>query len=422
MHEDFLHYIWRYLKFSTTDLKTTCGQPIEILYNGLYLEQEGPDFFNAKIKIGGQIWAGNVELHLRSSDWYAHQHQKDTNYNNVILHVVWEHDCEVHTQHQQFIPTLELHTITDIQLLQRYKHSFAEKKKVPCSNNLSDLSKEHLRLIQQQWLVERLSFIAEDLVPTLEQTKNHWEEVFLKRLFAYFGTKINKEVFADAITRTPYACLMQEGNNECQLTALLFGQLGMLDDVNESDAYFLELKQTYAYLKYKYQLDATPFRVQYFRLRPDNFPTIRVAQFANLLSKRKSFFFEMNGFEKLAQFYEYFESQAPAYWNNHYRFGETSERVYPKKMSQSFIDLLLINVVFPMLYAYHRENSPEYLDRIVEFYEQLPAEKNALIEQFSSEAFDKKHAGNTQALLHQYKHKCSQKKCLLCPVGIQIMR
>src|SRR5690554_1988986 len=420
MKEDFLHYIWKFQKFNTSDLKCTEGNVISILYNGEYLSSSGPDFFNAKIIIGNQLWVGNVEIHLKSSDWYAHQHHQDLNYQNVILHVVWEHDVDIVNRFGLPIPTLEFREIVDKRLLKRYNTSFYNSI-LPCKENLSHVEKDKIHWWQLQLMLNKLNDKSSIIEQKLSTVNNYWEEVFTQQLFKNFGTLVNGEAFEQVFIQTPYRVFNKVRDNAVTLEALLFGQAGMLPR-EPIDSYTRELVKEYELLKTKYQIQPISGRIEFFKLRPDNFPTIRISQFCDLISRNKSLFFELMSIISLGDFYEKLTAEASNYWKSHYVFDKQSIKVKNKGLTISFIELLLINTILPFKYAYDKLNKENIADSVLNVYEEMNFEKNQIVDIYPEEYFHKRNALHSQSLVYLNKVYCRQKRCMSCEVGVQIIK
>ena len=420
MKEDFLHYVWRFLKFETSNLSTTNGKPVVILDNGSYNQLSGPDFFNAKIEIDNQLWAGNVEIHIRSSDWYAHQHQTDINYQNVILHVVFEDDLEVVDRFGFPLPTLELKNLITPDLIEFYKNQFLNTKKLKCDNLLYNISREKIEIYQNQLLLKKLDAKAIEIHSLLKQNTNYWEHIFCAKLFRNFGTIQNADTFEYLINAIPYKLLLSLQNNFHSLESLLYGMANMLA-INPVDHYTSELKKEYSFLKNKFSLPELLIRVDYFKLRPDNFPTLRISQFVQCMIKNKSMFFELMAMSTLNDYYTFFNVQASEYWNNHYVFDKLSAKESVKNLSKNFIDLLLINTILPFKYAYYKDNSETIVDTIFETYQQIKFENNSVTSIYPKQFFRKESSLDSQSLVYLNKEFCSKIKCLSCTIGTNIL-
>jgi len=418
--EDFLHYVWKYLRFDLTDLHTTEGLPIQIINNGLYLQESGPDFFNAKIQIGDQLWAGNVEVHVYASDWYAHHHQDDIAYQNVILHVVWENDCTVMRSANESIPTLELKPRIAPELIDKYLKKIIVHSELPCKNQLSTVSIEKIHWFQEELLIKRLNEKCSTIAQKLAQNTNYWESAFIQLLAKNFGTKVNGAAFEATLQSIPYAILQKLRHDINQLEAVLFGQSNILPEPPQ-DAYTRKLSGTYLYLKHKFQLNPTTIRMEFFKLRPDNFPSIRMSQFAQLIAKYDSLFFEMLSIHTHDELIKFFHTKANDYWNNHFVFDKPAQREKEKKTSKAFIELILINTVLPFQYAYYKDRNADVLDRVVGIYHEIAFEDNAITKKYDSRFFRKQSAADSQSLLYLNRYFCQDKKCLHCTIGTTIL-
>lgn len=420
MKEEFLHYVWRFLKFDVRNLHTVDGLPVQIVQQGNYEQTSGPDFFNAQIYIDNQLWVGNVEMHVKSSDWYLHNHQSDKNYQNVILHVVWEHDVEVMNHFGIVIPTLILKEFVKENLIASYNASFMHPQ-LPCLNYLSNVDVHKIHWFQNELLIHKLDKKSAIIESNLLINKDFWEELFTQKVFRNFGTKINGDFFEEVIKSIPYSIINKLRSDAFQIESLLFGQANMLPEL-PIDHYTKELKKEYEFIKKKFDLSPVSNKVEYFRLRPDNFPTIRISQFALLLSSNNSLFFELIHSKGIGEMRRSLKTQTSEYWNNHYVFDKSSVKVNTKSLSTSFVDLLLINSVLPFRYAYNKTHYEEYLEDVIMLYEQLKFEKNAVVDLYPETFFRKDNALDSQSLVYLNTHLCTHKKCLSCTIGNEILK
>jgi hypothetical protein len=421
MREDFLHYVWQYL-FLGNDLKSTGGEAIHIFKKGLHNLGEGADFFNAKIQIEKQIWAGNVEIHLKSSDWYAHNHQEDSNYDAVILHVVWEHDMEIYRKDNTIIPTLELKGLVSKTVLEHYYTLFDKKKNfINCEQNIKQVDP----FIWQNWLeklyFERLSDKAELINKLLQETNNDWEAVLFLLMLKNFGLKINGNAFLTLGKSIDFSIFRKELNKPLALEALLFGQAGMLNQSKE-DVYFKDLKKEYNYYQKKYQLKAlVQNQVQFFRLRPPNFPTIRLAQLVDLYSKQKQLVAKIIKIKTLKDAYAFFDVATSVYWETHYNFDLESKK-REKKLTKSFINLLLINTIIPFQFLYHRAHQITNDSTSLNLMQELKQEKNSIVNRFENLGIKINNAQESQAILQLKNNYCNKHNCLSCAVGNALLK
>ncbi|HEX9601380.1 MAG TPA: DUF2851 family protein, partial [Mariniflexile sp.] len=364
MQEDFLHYIWKHKKMDLNTLKTTQGEVVSVTSVGQHNFNSGPDFFNAQLKIGNQLWAGNVEIHVKASDWFLHNHEQDKAYDNVILHVVWEHDTEVFRSDNTTIPTLQLKEFTSKDVLNNYEKLFSKNGKwINCENDFASVDGFVLSNWLERLYFERLERKSETIQNLLKETKNDWEAVFFIMLAKNFGLKVNGESFYSIAKAIDFSVVRKSQANQQTLEALLFGQAGLLEQDVEN-AYYLELVDAYQFLKHKFKLENNAvLPLQFFRLRPPNFPTIRLSQLASLYYEHKTLFSNVIEAENLEDFYKLFKVSAASFWNSHYTFQKTS-KTSSKKLTKSFIDLLLINTVLPIKFCYAKEKGQE-VDSII---------------------------------------------------------
>lgn len=421
MQEDFLHYIWKYKAFDSLGLKTTKGEPISVQQLGQHNLNAGPDFFNAQLVIAQQLWAGNVEIHIKSSDWYVHHHETDKAYDNVILHVVWQHDTEIFRKDNSEIPTLELKPFVDNTLISKYQKLMKSKSWINCENSFPEIDKFLLNNWLERLYIERLKRKSEVIEHLLETTNNDWEAVLFIMLLKNFGLKVNAEAFFSLGKSIEFSIVRKIQTSLVSLEALLFGQAGLLENDLE-DPYFMELKSEYLFLKQKFQLSSgyiTP--LQFFRLRPLNFPTIRLAQIANLYHQRQHLFSQLLASDTIDSFYKLFELSTSPYWKTHYTFKKTS-KVSEKKLSKSFIHLLLINTIIPVKFYYAKQNGEPIEEQLIELMQNLPSEKNTIIEGFNRLQKTSTSALDSQALVQLKTEYCDKHQCLKCAVGNSLLR
>ncbi|RTZ02943.1 DUF2851 family protein [Flavobacterium sp. RSP49] len=421
MKEDFLHYLWKFKKFDTLNLKTFNGEEITIVTVGQYLELAGPDFFNAQITIANQKWAGNVEIHLKSSDWYVHHHEQDSGYENVILHVVWEHDTEVFRSNNSEIPVLELKKYVDKATLENYQSLMAPKSWIFCEKQINKIDGFVFKNWQERLFFERLERKAKSIFDLLEQTNHDWEAVLFCLLAKNFGLNTNGELFFNMAQNIPFSVLRKESFEIENLEALIFGTAGLLDSDKE-DTYFKDLKFRYFYLTHKYQLEqGGQAPVQFFKHRPDNFPTIRLSQFANLYHSQVHLFSKISVLNSLKSSYDLFQVSASEYWLNHYQFDKESPKKR-KSLSKSFIDLIVINTIIPLQFAFAKSQGKEISEDLIRLLEEVSPEKNAIIDKFKSFGVLAASAFDTQSLLQLKMEYCNAGKCLECAVGMELLK
>ncbi|RTY90261.1 DUF2851 family protein [Flavobacterium sp. GT3R68] len=421
MKEDFLHYLWKYKKFDTANLRTAQGEDILLIDGGQYLQLAGPDFFNAQLIIGNQKWAGNVEIHIKSSDWYLHHHETDAAYENVILHVVWEHDAEIFRINNTEIPVLELKNHVPKDTLSNYHSLLTPKSWIFCEKQIATIDAFHFTNWQERLFFERLERKSKPIQDLLESTKQDWEAVLFCLLAKNFGLNTNGEAFLNSAQSVPFSIIRKESFEVENLESLLLGTTGLLAAEKE-DAYYKDLQFRYSYLQHVYQIEKwhiTP--VQFFKHRPDNFPTIRLSQLANLYHQQRQLFSKMIAAHSIKDMYKLFTVSASPYWETHYQFDRNS----PKKikiLSKSFIDLLIINTIIPIQFAYAQSQGKEIAEHLIELLQQVAPEQNAVIEKFDSFGIISKHAFDSQSLLQLKNEYCNKSRCLECGIGMTLLK
>lgn len=424
MNEDFLHYIWKFQLFDHANLLTNEGEKLSVIKAGIHNFDSGPDFFNAHIKIGNTTWAGNLEIHSKSSDWYLHQHHTDAAYDHIILHVVYDDDREVHRSNGLKIPSLSLKNRIDLKLLNNYRDLIENLLWIPCSNQIDNVPE----FIKLHWLdrmlAERLEYKSKKIESWLSMNKNNWEETFYQALAKNFGFKINAVPFELLSTSLPFTQLSKHKDNIFQLEALLFGQAGLLKGFQFKDAYPLRLQKEYEFLAHKFKLRPIESHLwKFMRMRPANFPSIRISQFANLLHNSKNIFSESMEEENIESLRTKYRLKASEYWYDHYRFDKKSTALGVKKMSESSSNNILFNTVAPFLFIYGRKKGEEkYVDRSFQLLEKCQAESNKIIRSWRKLGMPADSSYHSQALLHLKNDYCDQKKCLNCAIGNEIIK
>ncbi len=420
MSEELLYYIWQQKLFNTHRLKTTQGEDLSIIHCGIRNHDAGPDFTQAKIRINGDLLAGNVEIHVRSSDWKKHKHQSDRAYSNVILHVVY--DDEMKSDSACTLPTLELKDKIELQFLSRYRQLMASSSWIPCESQIARVDEFIIKSGLHRILIERLEQKTGDIIGRFRQNKNNWEETFYQITARNFGLKINADTFDLLAKSLPLGIIARHKNSLAQIEALVFGQAGMLHKTFNDD-YPRSLKKEYLFLKKKYNLEPLqPHLWKFMRLRPPGFPTIRLAQFSMLLHSSTHLFSKMLDAESARQIAGLFRCEPSSYWLNHYRFDTASKNIR-KPVGEDFIQTLIINAVIPMMFIYGKSKGNSVIqDKALNFLEQLSSEKNAIISKWRSLGIKSGSAFESQALLQLKNQYCSHKRCLDCFVGNQILR
>ena len=355
MKEDFLHYIWKYKKMDVANLKTSNNESVQIVSGGQQNLNSGPDFFNAQLKIDDQLWAGNVEIHIKSSDWFVHNHEIDSAYDNVILHVVWEHDTEVFRKDNTQIPTVELKNYVSKEALGNYQKLFSKSDKwINCEHDFISVDEFTITNWLERLYFERLERKSKDIEKLLESSANNWEAVLFKMLAKNFGLKVNGESFLSIANSIDFSIVRKQQSNLTSLEALLLGQAGLLEE-SIQEPYFIELFNDYKFLTQKFNIsNANVTPLQFFRLRPPNFPTIRLSQLANLYHQHQNIFSKIIESDSIEDFYKLFKVGTSSFWETHYTFGKIS-KASKKKITKSFIDLLLINTIIPIKFSYSKQ-------------------------------------------------------------------
>lgn len=421
MKEDFLHYVWKYQKLTSLELQTVKGEAISILHPGYYLETAGPDFFNAQIIIGDQKWAGNIEIHLNSSDWYLHNHERDAAYNNVILHVVWEHDSDVFSPNNVEIPVVELRDFVKSDLLLSYKHLLAQKSWIFCENQIQQVNQFVITNWQERLFFERLERKSQSVFDSLLATNNDWEAVLFLLLAKNFGLNTNGVSFFKIAQSIPFSVIRKEASDLQNLEAFFFGMAGLLEN-NKEDVYYKDLQFRFYYLLQKYSIEKVNIEpLQFFKHRPDNFPTIRLAQLASLYHQEKNLFSKITNEFSLPLLYERFAVTTSEYWQTHYQFDKISPKK-SKKLTKSFVDLLLINTIIPIQFAYAKNQGKEIAEELILLMQSLDPESNAILDKFKSFGISAKNAFEAQTLLQLKSEYCNKSRCMECAIGAELLK
>lgn len=421
MKEDFLHYIWKHKLFSQDNLETTEGEKIDILNTGSHNIDAGPDFFNAKIKIGKTLWAGNVEIHLRSSDWEKHNHHIDKAYDNTILHVVFENDAKLTGKQNLKIPTLALGEKINRKFITRYEGLISSRHRIPCEEEISKVNSFTIDSWLERMLVQRLERKSTDILQRFEQNKNNWEETFYHLIAKNFGFKLNAQPFEELSRALPLSVLAKHKNNLLQTEAMLFGAAGLLGK-KYSEEYPRLVKKEFDFLKTKFKLPESihsPWK--FLRLRPANFATIRIAQFAELVHRSSHLFSKILECETTNQLIKLFDVSASEYWNTHYVFGKSSAS-RQKNLGSTAIENIIINTAAPVIFAYGMYRREEnFKERALKFLEDIPTENNSIIKKWESLQIKSDSAFRSQALLELMNQYCVEKKCLSCSIGNKLI-
>lgn len=421
MQEDFIHYLWKFKKISGPDLKTTQGKSIVIKSLGQHNHHSGPDFFNSKVEIDGQLWAGNVEMHIRSSDWYKHGHDDDPAYDNVILHVVWKHDAEITRRSEVDIPVLEVSSFIPDDIILSYTRLFTYKNDqfINCEKLVGTLDPFKITMWLEKVYIQRLEQRCERIKDSLSKNQNDWEATFFQVLARSFGTKINADAFEQIATSMDPSVIRKLSTDAFRLESALLGQGNLLDNPRE-DRYYKLLVDEYAFAKAKFNLKPIHTDLKFFRLRPANYPTIRLSQLAMLYKKIPFLFAEVILAKTRKEMISLFDVKASKYWDTHHLFDkETDDR--EKNLTPSFIDLLIINCIVPMKFAYARFQGKDIADDVIELIRSVPLEKNTITVAFNK-LLGINNAMESQAVLQLKPNYCDQNQCLKCDIGVHLMR
>ncbi|AKD03508.1 DUF2851 domain-containing protein [Pontibacter korlensis] len=413
MKEDFLHYVWQHQYFDKTTLATTDGEPLQVLRVGIYNTDAGPDFKEAILRIGEVQWSGSVEVHLNSSDWHRHQH--DQKYDQVVLHVVWTADVPVVRTDGTVMPVLELQNRVDLRLLQTYEQLQKSKNKIPCAPFWPIVPDVTKALMLERALVERLEEKGQEVLQVYDSYGNDWGQAAYHTLLRGCGFKVNQQASELMAKLLPFHVVRRHQHSLLQLEALLLGQAGFLD---ADDEYAQQLQQEYSFLQHKYKLQPLQrHQWNFLRMRPANFPTVRLAQLAALLHQHASLFTALLEAESIKKYEQIFQAPVSEYWQLHYMFGRESKTA-SKGMGKISAQNLVINVAVPILAAYAVHSGDRtYLDKALNLLEQLREESNRYTRYYELLGWKAKSAADNQAALGLYKRYCHPVNCMRCAVG-----
>lgn len=418
MTEKLLQYLWNYKVFKHFDFKDIEGQPVEIISFGKWNTNAGPDFLDAKIKIKDLVIAGHIELHVRASDWVFHNHSQDPNYQNIILHVVYENNVEISELLSKNVPTLELKNYIDPTLLWKYEKLINGTLFIPCEN-IFDSTKIPPGFHEAN-ILKKLDEKSLELEASLENYKNNFEAVLFHSLAYSFGLKVNAHIFRQIAESIDFSIVNKIRQNESQLEALLFGISGWLD--HPKDSRMMIWKREFEFLRKKFNIPNLTFHPKFLRLRPPNFPTLRLSQLADLYYRHQNLFSKIIKAKSMNDLYEVFAPvKASEYWDFHFNFGSVS-KFQPKTLSRDFIELVILNTVLPLKYTYHKYHSEEITDEILELYRNSPAEKNTVISGWKKLGMKVENALESQSLIYHHKTSCEEKNCLNCSIGFKLLK
>jgi hypothetical protein len=417
MTEPLLQFIWQFKYYNKSNLFTNKGEEIHVIHPGFHNTNQGPDFLDARIKIANTILAGSIEIHINAGEWNIHKHSSDRNYNNVILHVVWINDKIIEAD----IPTLELNSRVSSLLLSKYESLMMNRNFIPCEEQISTVNKFTFTAWKERLIVERLQEKAGIISEKLKKYNNHWEEIFWQLLAKNFGIKINSDAFESMAVSIPLSILGKHKNQLHQLEAILMGQCGLLNK-DFTDDYAQMLQKEYSFLQKKYDLKPTHIPVYFLRMRPTNFPTIRLSQLAMLINNSSHLFSIIKEALNLKEVEKLFDVTANDYWHYHYVFDE--ETIFKKKtIGRQMIQNIIVNTVLPFLYAYGWYNNNEYYkEKALLWATQLLPEQNFITKGFVELGIENKSAYDSQSLIQLKNKYCINKRCLECAVGNSILK
>jgi hypothetical protein len=415
--ESLLQYIWKFQYFNKSTLSTVDGELLQIIHPGNFNNDQGPDFSSAKIKIAETTWAGNIELHIKSSDWKNHKHSNDKNYNNIILHVVWQHDIDLGLP----FPTFELQNRVSKFLLGRYEELMNAASFIACEKMINKVDSLIWNSWKERLLIERLQNKSQVIFQYLFENNNHWEETFWWLLAKNFGIKVNSDAFEKLARSLSINILAKHKNQLQQLEALLFGQAGLLEN-DFTEKYPTLLKKEYNFLKAKYNLTPIKIPLHFLRMRPSNFPSVRLAQLAVLIQQSLHLFSTIKESSSLQEIKNLLDVTANDYWHYHYLFDETSA-FKKKKLGTQMVNNILINTIIPILFAYgHHHKEHELKDKAVKWLEHLLPEKNTITNGYTQLGMANKNAFDSQAMIQLKNEYCNKRRCLDCAVGNNIIK
>jgi hypothetical protein len=423
MNETLLHFIWKFRLFNLKELKTTAGESVEIIQTGTHNKDAGADFQNAKIRIGETLWAGNVEIHVQSSDWFTHGHQNNEGYNNVVLHVVYHSNGENAVRKSgDGIPTLELKERINANILYRYEELAKRKLWIPCVSFFNEVDEFTLQHFMERLSAERLENKVEQIEQLLTASDNDWENVMFQMLAKYLGAGVNQEIFQQLSKSLPVKIWAKHQHDALQIEALVFGQAGFLEEKSD-DEYPNTLRKEYNYLKRLHGLQPLQkHQWKFLRLRPANFPTVRLAQLTALMSKEVKMFSAVIDTKKILDVHELLEANVSDYWKNHYSFDKRTNNARTQ-MGSSMKNILLINAVSPVLFAYGKyKGNEDFCERAIQLLEQSKPEANAVINGFKKMKLKPANALQTQSLLQLKNFYCDKFRCLDCAIGTKILK
>ena len=424
MNEFFLHYIWQFQYFDKKELRCSTGEAITVINPGVKNTHAGPDFYNAKLKLDAIEWAGSVEIHIQSSGWREHKHQDDAAYENVVLHVVWEENEKIFRKDGTYIPTLELKARVASSLLLQYKRIIHSRSKIPCANAVHAVPDIVRMSMLDKALMARLEKKAGSILQALEKNNGDWEETCYQILSRNFGFKVNTDPFLQLAQSLPYKILMKHSDRLEQMEALIFGQAGFLRETI-NDPYYLLLKREYTLMRKKYNLgdrELNKAQWRFLRLRPANFPTIRLAQLASVLYHQKNLFSKIISAASWKTLIPAFSVKPSTYWLYHYQFFKKQKREIPS-LGRMSVENIVINSIAPLLVAYGKSKDDQrFVDKGVQLLQQTGAEENNILRAWDALGLKSTTAFDSQALIELHNSFCIRRRCLDCNIGFFLLR
>jgi hypothetical protein len=420
LNEKFLHFVWQHGLLDNRKLHTIHNEKVEIVFPGYRNPGTGPDFSEARIRIGNRLWAGNVEIHLNASDWYAHHHETDKNYDSVILHVVYRYDMPVYNTYGVEIPVLELHDKILPGVYERFSDLSASNDTLKCKAFLP-VDGPVWEKWKERLFIERLEQKVGDFEAALKKHTNDWEAVLFEKLLRYFGMARNTDAFEQTARHIGFQVFRKYIHNPEYTEALLLGVSGILARADGHDTYIKQLKSHYLFLKNKHNLTEIDTPVTHGRVRPANFPSVRLSQLAGLYYRHENLFNKIIDTNAIDELRKIFNQSVSAYWETHYFPGKPSVK-RKKVLGKSFIDLLIINVVVPLRFAYAKYYGDDTLiEKTLLLAAELPAEKNNTVNIFIENRLPVRNAADSQAVIHLKKYYCNANNCINCSIGKNIV-
>lgn len=422
INEDFLQYIWRYQLFNRSHLMSHTGMPIEIVHAGHLNRLAGPDFHRAEVIMDKKRWYGSIEVHRKSSQWYAHKHHEDPQYSKVILHVVFEHDLPSDDPLCERIPHLCLKDRIPISYQKNYQYFQNSQKPLPCTRFIDTVPETTLHFWQHRMMIEKLEYKEKQVLSMLKSLNNNWEHLSYVMVARYYGMKQNNDSLEVLFKHISPVLLHKCSESILSVEALLFGMAGMLEQDVEADEYYRDLCSQFEYIKRKFDITALHLPWNYMRSRPQNFPTIRLAQLANFIYRKKNIFRPLIEIQDIKTLKSFLSSEVSEYWQYHYLFQQLHPKKTTKKTGNSLINSVMVNAIVPILFTYGRIHKHNHsADLVFQLMDKMPAESNRITKLWSEAGSDLSSIGQSQAVIHLYEHYCRKLRCLDCAIGHKII-